>query len=134
MLKIVKSAYLSLLLAGLLALPAIAAAQTAPTSPSNSMLQRLQTVGGNGGYQTDQTIASTPIIIGVIIGAFFGFLGITFIVLMVIAGYNWMTARGNDEMIQKSKDSIRSAIIGLIVSLAGWTMWNFIFANVIAKQ
>ena len=128
MIKTIKTLALSLVLSILLILPAIAAEK-----PGTSLLGRLKAVGGGGGYQTDQAIASTPIIIGMIIGAFFGFLGITFIVLMVIAGFNWMTARGNDEQIQKSKDSIRSALIGLVVSLSGWTIWNFIFNNVIAK-
>lgn len=128
MIKTIKTLALSLVLSILLILPAIAAEK-----PDTSLLGRLKAVGGSGGYQTDQAIASTPIIIGMIIGAFFGFLGITFIVLMVIAGFNWMTARGNDEQIQKSKDSIRSALIGLVVSLSGWTIWNFIFNNVIAK-
>ncbi|NCN99871.1 hypothetical protein GW920_02005 [Candidatus Falkowbacteria bacterium] len=128
MIKTIKTLALSLVLSILLILPAIAAEK-----PDTSLLGRLKAVGGGGGYQTDQAIASTPIIIGMIIGAFFGFLGITFIVLMVIAGFNWMTARGNDEQIQKSKDSIRSALIGLVVSLSGWTIWNFIFNNVIAK-
>ena len=128
MIKTIKTLALSLVLSILLILPAIAAEK-----PDTSLLGRLKAVGGGGGYQTDQAIASTPIIIGMIIAAFFGFLGITFIVLMVIAGFNWMTARGNDEQIQKSKDSIRSALIGLVVSLSGWTIWNFIFNNVIAK-
>jgi len=128
MIKTIKTLALSLVLSILLILPAIAAEK-----PDTSLLGRLKAVGGGGGYQTDQAIASTPIIIGMIIGAFFGFLGITFIVLMVIAGFDWMTARGNDEQIQKSKDSIRSALIGLVVSLSGWTIWNFIFNNVIAK-
>jgi len=129
MIKTIKTLALSFVLSILLILPAIALAE----EPDTSLLGRLKAVGGGGGYQTDQAIASTPIVIGMIIGAFFGFLGIIFIVLMVIAGFNWMTARGNDEQIQKSKDSIRSALIGLVVSLSGWAIWNFIFNNVIAN-
>jgi len=46
---------------------------------------------------------------------------------MVIAGYSWMTSGGNEEKVKKAVATIRVAIIGLIVSLAAWTLWNFVF-------
>jgi large-conductance mechanosensitive channel len=125
--KIIKSALRSLIALALLAGPAIALAQ----EKSNSLLDRLKTVGGGGGYQTDPSIASTPIIIGLLIRAFLSFLGITFVILMVIAGYNWMTAQGNDETVTKAKQTIRASIIGVIVAIGGWAIWDFVFRSVI---
>lgn len=124
--KIIKFIISSLFLISFFIIPAIASAQ-------GQLLDKLQNVAKNGGYQTDMTKASTPIIIGTIIGAFLGFLGITFIVIMIIAGFEWMRAQGNEEEITKAKASIKEAVIGLVVALSAYSIWNFIFKNVIVK-
>jgi len=129
--KIIKFIVTSFFLISLFIAPIIASAQSATSS--NKLLDRLTRVAGSGGYQTDPSKASTPIIIGTVIGAFLGFLGITFIVIMLIAGNKWMTAKGNDEQITKAKDSIREAVIGLVVSLAAYSIWNFVFNNIIVQ-
>jgi magnesium-transporting ATPase (P-type) len=100
-------------------------------STADTMTGRLESVGGLAGFNTDPTVASTPRIIGVIVGAFINFSGLTFIVLMIIAGYGWMTSNGNEEKTKKSMATIKAAIIGLIVSLSAWVIWNFIFKSLI---
>ncbi|HBA37054.1 TPA: hypothetical protein DCZ15_04285 [Candidatus Falkowbacteria bacterium] len=124
--------FLSLLLFGLLISPFLVRAQeNSDSAGSPRILQTLQNVGQGGGYQTDSSIASTPIIAGTIVGAFIGFAGITFIVLMVIAGYGWMTASGNEEKIKKAQSTIKSALIGLIVSISAWSLWTFVLRRLI---
>lgn len=107
----------------LLALPAVALAQ------GRTLMGTLNNVAAEGGYQT--TGVTTAGIIGIVLGAFVGFLGITFIVLIIIAGYSWMTAQGNEETIKKSAGIIKGALIGLVVCLAAWSLWNFIFKKII---
>lgn len=124
-----KSIICSVFLGLFLLLPGLALAQS--SSSSSMLLQRLQNVAGQGGFQTDPNIASTPKIIGTVIGAFLGFLGITFLILMIIAGYNWMTASGNEEQVTKAKSTIKQAIIGLIVAISAWSLWSFIFQRFI---
>lgn len=134
--KIIKSTVCSLFLLSLLIVPLVISAQTAaaaPTEPTPALINRLTNVAGQGGFQTDETKASTAIIIGTIIGAFLGFLGITFIVILIIAGFEYMRARGNDEEIHKAISSIREAIIGLVIAMSSYAIWNFIFKNIIVK-
>jgi magnesium-transporting ATPase (P-type) len=100
-------------------------------SAADSLTGRLETVGGQAGYNTDPTVASTPRIVGMIVGAFINFSGLTFIVLMIIAGYGWMTSNGSEEKVKKSTATIKASIIGLIVSLSAWVIWNFIFKSLI---
>jgi len=122
--------FLSFLISYLIIIPGLALAQTSPsgTEPQRpQLLQRLENVANKGGYTTDAAIASTPRIIGIIVGAFISFTGLTFIILMVIAGYSWMTSGGNEEKVKKAVSTIKVAIIGLIVSLSAWTLWNFVF-------
>jgi hypothetical protein len=129
--KKIKSLFYSLALGFLIILPQLALAQSANNTKSIGLLERLQSVAGSGGYQTDTNIASTPKIIGTVVGAFVGFLGITFIILIIIAGYGWMTAGGNEEAIKKSKGTIKQAVIGLVIAISAYTIWSFIFQRII---
>lgn len=109
----------------------VASSTTQNNISGNALLNRLKDVGGKAGYTTDEAIASTPRIVGIIVGAFINFTGLTFIVLMIIAGYGWMTSNGNEEKIKKSVSTIKASIIGLVVSLSAWAIWNLIFEKLI---
>jgi len=56
-----------------------------------------------------------------------GLLAIIFLVLMIIAGFDWMTAAGNDEKVKKSTATIKTAIIGLIIVLGAYAITYFVF-------
>ena len=88
--------------------------------------------------QTDKFIGKTgfgPItvensvggIVASVISAFLGLLGIIFISLMVMAGYKWMTASGNEEQIEQASSMIRRAIYGLIITVSAYAITYFIF-------
>lgn len=64
--------------------------------------------------------------VGSIIGLVLSFIGVIFLILMIYAGINWMTATGNQEKVTKSKDLIINAIIGLIIVLAAYAITSFI--------
>lgn len=71
-------------------------------------------------------VTSIPGAIGRIIGLVLSFIGLAFFVLMVYGGVIWMFARGNDQDVQKAKDLIQSAIIGLIIVLSAYAVTVFI--------
>ncbi len=79
------------------------------------------------GAQTPETI------VGIVISAVLGFLGVIFIVLMVYGGILWMTAGGNDEKVGKAKNIIRNAAIGLVVVLISYSLSWLILNVFIAK-
>jgi amino acid transporter len=54
-------------------------------------------------------------------------LGIIFLVIIVFAGYRWMTASGNEEAIQKAQSSIKRAIIGLVIVMLAYAITAFVF-------
>lgn len=78
------------------------------------------------GYSDTVTVGT---VVGTIIKAFLGLLGIIFVILMIIAGFNWMTAGGDEDKINKAKDTIRAAVIGLIIVVAAYAITYFVFAN-----
>jgi amino acid transporter len=89
--------------------------------------------GEQGPYSKTTNENSLTSTIGLIINAALSLLGVIFIVLMILAGYNWMTASGSQEKLQEAKDTIKRAIIGLVIVIGSWAIWNFILENLIEK-
>ncbi len=70
---------------------------------------------------------SISVIIASTIKIILSFLATVFIILMIVAGFRWMNSQGNEEQITQAKDTIRTAIIGLIIVLAAYAITYFIF-------
>jgi hypothetical protein len=62
---------------------------------------------------------------------FLGFLGIAFLLLTIWAGYLWMTARGNEQQVEKAKTVIIDTVIGLIIVLAAYAIVRFFGENLV---
>ncbi|MDD5043831.1 MAG: hypothetical protein PHD51_04220 [Patescibacteria group bacterium] len=82
------------------------------------------------GLRTGDSLESK--IAGAIVGLL-SVIGVVFLVLMVYGGVKWMTARGESEIIDKSKGIIRNAVTGLIVIFLAyaivWTVSTFLFST-----
>ena len=65
--------------------------------------------------------------IGRIIRMILTFLGVIFLILMIYGGYIWMMARGNEQEVEKAKNIIKNALIGLVVVLAAYAITYTIF-------
>jgi hypothetical protein len=108
---------------------------TASAADSDGILKRLTKIGDASGYKTSgdpQTAIGTAI--GKIVVAFLSLLGVIFIFLIVLAGYDYMTARGEEAKVEKALATIRRAIIGLIIILGAYAIWNFVYYYIIQGQ
>jgi len=85
-----------------------------------------QATGGSAGFNLGLGVDD---IVSTVIGVVLGTLGIIFLVLIVVAGYQWMTAGGNEEAIKSAKNRMVNAIIGLAIVLAAWAITVFVFRN-----
>jgi cytochrome bd-type quinol oxidase subunit 2 len=65
-------------------------------------------------------------IIGTVVNSILGLLGVIFIVLIVYAGIQWMTAEGDEAKVEKAQTTMRNAIIGLIIIVAAYAISFFI--------
>lgn len=83
-------------------------------------------VQGSAGYDPNLKLGAA---VAFMIRGFLGLLGIIFIILIIVAGYNWMTAGGDEEKIRKATSTIRSAIIGLVIIVAAYSITYFVFSN-----
>lgn len=119
-----------LLLTAILVLPFFVFAQT--TGDSNPTLNMLTSVAtGDGGYNKQSTLTT---IVGLVIRTALSLLGIIFIILIILGGYNWMLAEGSEQKVEKAQNYIRRAIIGLIITLSAWAIWSFVLNNFILKS
>jgi type IV secretory pathway VirB2 component (pilin) len=55
-----------------------------------------------------------------------GLLALVAVIMIIIGGFQWMTAAGNEEKIEKAKKVISAAVIGLIIVLLAWAIVIFV--------
>lgn len=67
--------------------------------------------------------------IGRIIKAILGIVGSLALVMFVYGGFNWMTAAGNAEKVEKGKQILVWATIGLIVIFTSYALVKFVFTS-----
>lgn len=63
--------------------------------------------------------------------------GTVFLVLMFVAGNNWMQAAGSEEKVKKAKETIRDLIIGLCFILAAYALSSTLgslFTNLLTSK
>lgn len=72
--------------------------------------------------------SDVPTLIGNVIGTALSMIAVIFFILMVYGGFLWMTAHGDSGQVDKAKDTIIAAIIGIIVVLASYAITNFVFS------
>ncbi|MFC1678403.1 Mbov_0395 family pilin-like conjugal transfer protein [Patescibacteria group bacterium] len=65
-------------------------------------------------------------IVAMLIYVFLGFLGTIFLVLIIWAGYKWMTAAGNEEQIREAKKQIGTAVIGITIIMLAYSITQFV--------
>ncbi|MCK5212204.1 hypothetical protein KAJ89_05885 [Candidatus Parcubacteria bacterium] len=84
------------------------------------------------GQAFDETGSPTDVrtITGNVIKVFLAFLAIIFTVLIIAAGYKWMTAGGNETRLAEAKAQIRTGIIGFIIILCAYAITEFVYRNI----
>ena len=54
-----------------------------------------------------------------------GFLGIIAVIIILLGGFKWMTAGGNEDKVGEAKKLITAGIIGLVIILAAFAIATF---------
>jgi len=57
---------------------------------------------------------------------FLGFLGMIFVILILVAGYKYMMANGDSKVTEEALTQIKNAIIGLVIILAAYGIAVFV--------
>lgn len=64
--------------------------------------------------------------IGLVINVVLGLLGIIFLLLMIYAGFLWMTAGGDEKRVEQAKHTIIRAVIGIVIILMSYAIASFV--------
>lgn len=83
------------------------------------------------GAANETTLAET---IGYVIKVILSVTGIIFTALMVYAGFLWMTAKGDESKVEKAQETIKAAIIGLVITLGAYSVTEFVVPKVLEKM
>lgn len=104
----------------ILLLPAAAGATLAEATT------QLTTVGQAVG--TDVTSNDLPNLIGEIINVLLSILGIVFVVLIVYAGFLYLTDAGGGDKVKKAKDILTKSVMGLVIIIAAYAIAGYVIS------
>jgi len=123
--------FLSLITVGQMALVALPAGAQGFDPSTGNALGGLEATNLGNGQGAGQAGAQLPILVGKIIRTILGLLGIIFVVLMVYAGFLWMTARGESDPVDKAKSIIQQSIIGVIIIFLAYAITGFVINAIV---
>ncbi|MFA5022277.1 MAG: hypothetical protein WC508_04330 [Patescibacteria group bacterium] len=79
--------------------------------------------------QISTTETNLPQMLGRAINYLFGALGAVFLTVILVGGYHWMTAGGDEEKVKKGKGWIINGINGMLVVFLAYALaYTFLFA------
>lgn len=118
---------MSFAIMALLVLPIFALSVSAQgTADETFGINEVQT--GLGGT-LDNTRTPTEIITS-IINIALGFLGLIAVGIILLGGFKWMTAAGNEDKTTEAKQLLGAGVIGLVIILAAWALATFVIQQI----
>ena len=106
------------------ALVAVLPAQAQDLDPWGGKEGDIKTTTGLGDKDPRDIAAS-------VINVALGFLGIVAVVIILLGGFKWMTAAGNEDKVGEAKKLITAGIIGLIIILAAFAIAKFVIGSLL---
>lgn len=67
-----------------------------------------------------------------VINILLGFLGIIAVVIILIGGFKWMTAGGNEDKTAEARKLISAGVVGLIIILASFGIAKFVIDQLLS--
>lgn len=107
---------------------------TQKTAKAQELWGQGESVKTNIEQETGLSAKDPRLIIANVIKIFLGFLGLVTLILVLYAGFLWMTAGGDAEKIEQAKKILKNAIIGLLIILSSYAIVNFIFSKFLGKN
>lgn len=95
------------------------------TGDTADNLDAVQVSSGLGDQPLEETL-------GMLINVLLGLLGIIFLVLVIYAGFLWMTAGGDEKAVAKAKSIMITAVIGLVILLSAYAISSFVLDQLIS--
>lgn len=80
-------------------------------------------------YGASSGLANTDprLMVGLVIRAILGLLGVGGLILLLYSGFEWMTSMGNDQKVGDAKKRIWYTIIGMAIIFMAYAITTFVF-------
>ncbi|MBL7021955.1 hypothetical protein ISR92_01365 [Patescibacteria group bacterium] len=114
-----------LVLVSLLALPMIQTVHASPSSGDVRALTGIDEDVTNPGLGEEDL----DVVVQEIIKVILGFLGLIAVVIILVGGFFWMTAGGNEDNVKKGRKWIINGVIGLLIVLSAYAIAEFAISN-----
>lgn len=107
---------------------------TKPAAADSTLInnQKLLTESVAGNYGTNKP-KDVKVIILDILKTVLGFLAIIFVVLILLAGFKYMTSMGNESKIKEVGGQLQALVIGLIIILSAWGITKYLLDVVVCR-
>ena len=125
--KIQLSNKISILVVALMVmLPVFAMVLTANAQGANDMLWG----GYEGNIQTATGLGNEDprAMAGAVVNIVLGFLGVIAVLIILLGGFKWMTAAGNEDKVSEAKKLIGAGVIGLVIILMAFGIAQFVIS------
>lgn len=124
----------SVLLGAVLATGALAVMNVFAPAPAQA--QQLDTedfFGGNDDFGSQAGLGEADLqqTAAGLIRVALGFLGIIAVVIVLLGGFKWMTASGNEEKVSEAKRLLISGVIGLAIIISAWAITQFVITSLL---
>lgn len=81
----------------------------------------------SGVYETEKNLEeSLPQAVGNVISIALSFIGVILLIIIVYAGFLWLTAGGSEEQVGRAKKLIKNGIIGVAIALSAFIITSFV--------
>ncbi|MFH0780292.1 MAG: pilin [Parcubacteria group bacterium] len=90
------------------------------------------TKAGKGLGEAAPSADKLPTIIGGYVKVFLGLTGIILVIIIVYAGFLWMTAGGDKEQVGKAKDWMINAVVGMLILLSAYAITGFVIDKLVS--
>ena len=87
----------------------------------------VEDIASKSGYDTGAVDTnSLAYIVANFLKFFFATLGVIFLVIVIYAGFKWMTAGGNEEQVTSARKLLINAAIGLAIIVLAYSITHFV--------
>lgn len=99
--------------------------KVAADDAGSGIMQKLDTAAGMAQYN-ESTANDLPTVVGRFINFLLSLLGAIFVILMLYAGFLWMTAQGKADQVDKAETILQNAIIGIVIVVGAYAITYFV--------
>ena len=72
-------------------------------------------------------------LVQIVVNAFLAIIGVLLLIYLLYAGYHWMTAQGDEKKVDKAKDTITRAVIGIIITIGAYAISYYVLEKLVFK-